>query len=96
MTPDEILAALDPEQREAAQAVTGPVCILAGAGTGKTRTVTHRAAYAVATGAVPPTVPTTAQATLPPRSPRFSCTRCTSANMAQRTSSPLPLRCASS
>ena len=55
MTPDEILAALDPEQREAAQAVTGPVCILAGAGTGKTRTVTHRAAYAVATGAVPPT-----------------------------------------
>ena len=55
MTPDEILAALDPEQREAARAVTGPVCILAGAGTGKTRTVTHRAAYAVATGAVAPT-----------------------------------------
>ena len=54
MTPsaDEILAALDPEQREAARAVSGPVCILAGAGTGKTRTVTHRAAYAVQSGAV--------------------------------------------
>jgi len=54
VTPDEILAALDPEQREAAQAVTGPVCVLAGAGTGKTRTITHRAAYAVASGAVQP------------------------------------------
>jgi DNA helicase-2/ATP-dependent DNA helicase PcrA len=53
-TPDAILAALDPEQRAAAQAVTGPVCILAGAGTGKTRTITHRAAYAVATGALQP------------------------------------------
>ena len=53
-TPEAILAALDPEQRAAAQAVTGPVCILAGAGTGKTRTITHRAAYAVATGAVQP------------------------------------------
>jgi len=54
VTPDELLDALDPEQREAARAVSGPVCILAGAGTGKTRTVTHRAAYAVASGAVPP------------------------------------------
>ncbi|MCW2666189.1 MAG: UvrD/REP helicase, partial [Frankiales bacterium] len=53
VTPDALLEALDPEQREAAQAVTGPVCILAGAGTGKTRTVTHRAAYAVASGQVP-------------------------------------------
>ena len=54
MTPDDVLAALDPEQREAACAVRGPVCILAGAGTGKTRTITHRAAYAVLSGAVPP------------------------------------------
>ncbi|MGI8535681.1 MAG: ATP-dependent DNA helicase UvrD2 [Mycobacteriales bacterium] len=54
LTPDGILAALDPEQRQAARAVTGPVCILAGAGTGKTRTITHRAAYAVASGAVQP------------------------------------------
>ncbi|MFN2538662.1 MAG: ATP-dependent DNA helicase UvrD2 [Mycobacteriales bacterium] len=52
MTPDRLLEALDPEQRTAAEAVSGPVCILAGAGTGKTRTITHRTAYAVATGAV--------------------------------------------
>jgi DNA helicase-2/ATP-dependent DNA helicase PcrA len=53
VTPEDVLDALDPEQREAAEAVRGPVCILAGAGTGKTRTITHRAAYAVQTGAVP-------------------------------------------
>ncbi|MCU1673271.1 MAG: uvrD [Frankiales bacterium] len=53
MTPDDVLASLDPEQRAAASAVRGPVCILAGAGTGKTRTITHRAAYAVLTDAVP-------------------------------------------
>jgi DNA helicase-2/ATP-dependent DNA helicase PcrA len=50
---ERVLAGLDPEQREAAQAVRGPVCILAGAGTGKTRAITHRIAYAVHTGAVP-------------------------------------------
>jgi len=53
VAPEEILAALDPEQRAAAGAVAGPVAILAGAGTGKTRAITHRIAYAVATGAVP-------------------------------------------
>jgi len=53
VTPEDLLDALDPEQAEAAAAVRGPVCILAGAGTGKTRTITHRAAYAVSTGAVP-------------------------------------------
>jgi DNA helicase-2/ATP-dependent DNA helicase PcrA len=54
MTPEDVLAALDPEQRQAAEAVRGPVVIMAGAGTGKTRTITHRAAYAVRTGAVSP------------------------------------------
>jgi DNA helicase-2/ATP-dependent DNA helicase PcrA len=49
-----VLAGLDPEQRAAAQAVRGPVCILAGAGTGKTRAITHRIAHQVRTGAVPP------------------------------------------
>jgi DNA helicase-2/ATP-dependent DNA helicase PcrA len=50
---DRVLAGLDPEQRAAAEAVRGPVCILAGAGTGKTRAITHRIAHAVRTEAVP-------------------------------------------
>lgn len=50
MNPEELLAALDPEQAEAATALNGPTCILAGAGTGKTRTVTHRIAYGIAKG----------------------------------------------
>ena len=50
MNAEKILEALDPEQREAATALVGPVCILAGAGTGKTRTVTHRIAYGIAKG----------------------------------------------
>ena len=54
MDADELLAALDPEQRAVALASRGPVCVLAGAGTGKTRAITHRIAYAVATGAVNP------------------------------------------
>jgi DNA helicase-2/ATP-dependent DNA helicase PcrA len=48
-----LLDDLDPEQREAVLATTGPVAILAGAGTGKTRVISRRAAYAVATGVVP-------------------------------------------
>jgi DNA helicase-2/ATP-dependent DNA helicase PcrA len=49
---EDALAGLDPEQREVAEAVRGPVCVLAGAGTGKTRAITHRIAHAVRTGAV--------------------------------------------
>jgi DNA helicase II / ATP-dependent DNA helicase PcrA len=51
---DAVLAGLDPEQRQVALAARGPVCVLAGAGTGKTRAVAHRIAYAVATGVVDP------------------------------------------
>ena len=57
MTPpdaDAVLEALDPEQREVATALTGPVCVLAGAGTGKTRAVTHRIAYGVHAGVYVP------------------------------------------
>ena len=51
---EEILAALDSEQRAVATAVRGPVCVIAGAGTGKTRAITHRLAYAVDIGVVDP------------------------------------------
>ena len=51
---EEILAALDDEQRAVATAVRGPVCVIAGAGTGKTRAITHRLAYAVDIGVVDP------------------------------------------
>ncbi|MGI9196679.1 MAG: ATP-dependent DNA helicase UvrD2 [Candidatus Nanopelagicales bacterium] len=51
---DDPLSALDPEQRAAAEALEGPVVIWAGAGTGKTRAVTHRIAHAARSGAHDP------------------------------------------
>lgn len=48
--PADLLAGLDPEQRQVAEAVSGAVVVMAGAGTGKTRAITHRIAHAVAIG----------------------------------------------
>ncbi|MEU1230862.1 ATP-dependent DNA helicase UvrD2 [Streptomyces sp. NPDC005828] len=53
-TADAVLDGLDPEQREVALALNGPVCVLAGAGTGKTRALTHRIAYGVRAGILQP------------------------------------------
>jgi DNA helicase II / ATP-dependent DNA helicase PcrA len=53
LTPPEILAKLDPEQRIAVLAPIGPVRIIAGAGTGKTRTLIHRIAYWDSMGIAP-------------------------------------------
>lgn len=51
---ERVLDGLDPEQRRVATALEGPVVVLAGAGTGKTRAMTHRIAYGVATEAFAP------------------------------------------
>ena len=49
-----LLLNLDPQQREAATAIRGPVAIIAGAGTGKTRAITHRIAFAIESGVMDP------------------------------------------
>ncbi len=53
-TSEALLAGLDPEQRQVALAARGPVCVLAGAGTGKTRAISYRIAYAALSGTVDP------------------------------------------
>ncbi|WP_426003380.1 ATP-dependent DNA helicase UvrD2 [Paenarthrobacter sp. NyZ202] len=51
---DRVLGGLDEEQREVASTLSGPLCVLAGAGTGKTRAITHRIAYGVHSGIYSP------------------------------------------
>ncbi|HLV03215.1 ATP-dependent DNA helicase UvrD2 [uncultured Georgenia sp.] len=52
---EELLEALDEDQRAVAQHLTGPLCVLAGAGTGKTRAITYRIAHGVRSGVYNPT-----------------------------------------
>src|SRR5690348_5673102 len=52
--PERLLANLTPEQAQAVTHSSGPLLLLAGPGAGKTKTLTHRAAYLLATGRARP------------------------------------------